>query len=202
MSGWAVWGCIDLWSQDFGLPPWPRGTGRSYRLGLLEPSWWPADTNTDTLTVEYKHSKAVKCLKGRATTDGYFDDVDSDQNFDGWVFGDSVGDLTCGVFFILWINGINQEGALRTENGKLWKLPRRQRDGRTLQAKLLYLVFSHQPLFIVIILIFGAGSAFVERKRLQPVLKLVELWLQVTFIQLNTSLLVSITDKLWIPKHH
>ncbi len=46
----------------------------------------------------------------------YLNDVDSDQNFDRGIFGDSIGDLTLGVFFVSWINRINQEGALGMES--------------------------------------------------------------------------------------
>lgn len=50
-----------------------------------------------------------------------------------------------------------------------------------------YLVFSHQPLLLILILIIilHVCSAFIKREGLQPVLKLTELGLQVASIQLN-----------------
>lgn len=50
----------------------------------------------------------------------------------------------------------------------------------------LYLEFSHQPLLFVLLDILAIRSAFIQGEDLQPVLKLTELGLQITSIQLNT----------------
>lgn len=49
-----------------------------------------------------------------------------------------------------------------------------------------YLVFSHQPLFFILLVILTTRFAFIQREDLQPILKLTELWLQITSVQLNT----------------
>lgn len=51
----------------------------------------------------------------------------------------------------------------------------------------LYFIFSHLPLLVIVVIIIRGCSAFMQRKGLQPVLKLSELRLQITYVQLSTN---------------